>query len=59
MMKRKYNVKLQNLPRLTMVIKGFDTDMKEKALIFEEAEIKRFMLANMESAFWFVRLLPL
>ena len=53
MMKRKY-VKLQNLPRLTMVIKDFDTDVKEKALIFDETEIT-FMLVIMESAFWFVR----
>jgi hypothetical protein len=54
MIQRK-NMKLQNLPRLTMVIKGFDMDVKEKALIFDEAEIKTFMLANMESAFWFLR----
>ncbi len=55
MMKREYNVKLQNLPRLTMLLKGFDTDVKEKALIFDEDEIKTFMLANMESAYWLVR----
>ena len=55
MMKRKYNVKLQNLPRLTMLLKGFDTDVKEKAHIFDEDEIKTFMLADMESAYWLVR----
>jgi hypothetical protein len=31
-MKLKYNVKLQELPRLTMLIKGFVTDIKDKAL---------------------------
>jgi len=36
MMKRKYNFKLQELPRLTMLLKGFDTDIKNKAPIFEE-----------------------
>jgi hypothetical protein len=55
MMKRKYNVKLQNLPRLTMLLKGYDTDVKEKAHIFDEDEIKTFMLADMESAYWLVR----
>ncbi len=34
---------------------GFDTDVKEKALIFDEDEIKTFMLADMESAYWLVR----
>ncbi len=34
MMKRKYNVKLQNYPRLAMLLKGYDTDIKTKANIF-------------------------
>ena len=55
MMKRKYNVKLQELPRLTMLIKGFDTDIKDKALIFDETQMKAFMLGNMESSYWLVR----
>ena len=55
MMKRKYNVKLQILPCLTMIIKGFDTDMKEKAFIIDKAEIKNFLLADMETTFWLVR----
>jgi hypothetical protein len=54
-MKRKNNVKLQNLPRLTVLLKGFDTDVKEKVLIFDEDEIKTFMLADMESPYWLVR----
>jgi len=29
-LKRKYNYKLQDHPRLTMLIKGFDTDVKDK-----------------------------
>ena len=54
-MKRKYNVKLQELPRLTMLIKGFDTDIKGKAPIFDESQLKAFMLGSMESSYWLVR----
>ena len=38
-----------------MLIKGYDTDVKEKALIFEEAQIKMFMLGTMETSYWLVR----
>jgi hypothetical protein len=55
MMKRKYNFKLQELPRLTMLLKGFDTDIKNKAPIFEETQLKAFMLGNMQSSYWLVR----
>ncbi len=55
MMKRKYNVKLQDFPRLTMLSKGYDTDIKGKANIFDLTEIKSFMLGNMESSYWLVR----
>ncbi len=54
-MKRKYNFKLQDLPRLTMLVKGFDTDIKNKAPIFEETQLKAFMLGTMESSYWLVR----
>jgi hypothetical protein len=39
MMKRKYNIKLQELPRLTMLLKGFNTDINNKAPIFEETQM--------------------
>ena len=35
-LKHKYGFKLQSYPRVTMLIKGFDTDVKKKAAIFEE-----------------------
>jgi hypothetical protein len=54
-MKHKYNVKLQELPRLTMLIKGFNTHIKTKAPIFDETQLKAFMLGNMESSYWFIR----
>jgi hypothetical protein len=55
MMKYKYNIKLQELPRLTMFIKRFDTEIKSKASIFEEMQLKAFMLGNMEYSYWLVR----
>ncbi len=51
MMKRKYDVKLQNFPRLTMLLKGYDTDIKTKANIFDDTKIKSFMLTKMESSY--------
>ena len=35
-MKRKYGLQLQSLPRITMVIKGYEEDTKHKAAILEE-----------------------
>jgi hypothetical protein len=54
-MKRKYNVKLQELPCLTTLFKGFNTDIKNKAPIFDEKQLKAFMLGNMESSYWLFR----
>jgi hypothetical protein len=53
MMKQKYNAKMQDFPCLTLLIKGYDT--KGKANIFDDTEIKSFMLRNMESSYWLVR----
>ena len=38
-----------------MLVKGFDTDVKDKAPIFDEAQMKAFMLGNMETTYWLVR----
>ncbi len=35
-----------------MLLKGYDTDIKTKANIFDDTEIKSFMLAKMESSGW-------
>ncbi len=53
--KRKYNAKLQDLPRLTLLIKGFNDDVKQKAAIFDDAVLKEFMLSRRNSAYWLVR----
>jgi hypothetical protein len=54
-MKRKYGFKLQDLPRVTMLIKGFEEDTKKKAAIFDEVLLKKFMCQEMPSAYWEVR----
>jgi integrase len=53
--KRKYGIKLQSLPRVTMLIKGFEEDIKKKAAIFDEALLKKFMAETMENTYWEVR----
>jgi hypothetical protein len=54
-MKRKYSVRLQEIPALTRLIKGFTQDVKQKAAIFDDVLIKDFMLGRMENAYWLVR----
>jgi hypothetical protein len=53
--KRKYNAKLQELPRLTPLIKGFDQDVKQKAAIFDDALLKEFMVSRKDNAYCLVR----
>ncbi len=52
-MKQNHIVKLKDFPRLTMLIKGYDTDIKDKATFFGDTEIKSFMLGNRESLAFF------
>ncbi len=54
-MKRKYSVRLQEIPALTRLIKGFTQDVKQEAAIFDNNLIKAFMLGRMENAYWLVR----
>ncbi len=54
-MKRKYSVRLQEIPGLTRLIKGFTQDVKQKAAIFDDVLLKDFMLGRMENAYWLVR----
>ncbi len=37
-----------------MLIKGFVTDIKDKALIFDEMQRKASILGKMESSYWLV-----
>lgn len=54
-LKRKYGVKLQDLPRVTLFLKGFDEDTKVKAAIFDEALLKKFLTDQVDSSYWEVR----
>ena len=54
-LKRKYGVKLQSLPRVTMFIKGFEEDTKQKAAIFDNAILHQFLTKEMDTAYWEVR----
>ena len=54
-MKRKYGARLQQFPRLTLLIKSYQEDVKNKAAIFDDALIKGFMARQMENAYWLVR----
>ncbi len=52
---RKYNAKLQELPRLTLLIKGFDQDVKQKPSIFEYVLLKELMVSRKDNVYWLVR----
>ena len=55
LLQRKYNMKLQTIPRLTILVKSFDKDVKQKAKIFEEDAIKSFMVQRNDITYWMVR----
>ena len=48
-------MKLQELPRLTILVKSFNTDIKDKAAIFDESQMNTFMLDSMETTYLLVR----
>ena len=50
-MKRKYGLQLQSLPRITMVIKGYEEDTKHKAAILEE-EVSKLLWDIQKFAFF-------
>jgi hypothetical protein len=43
---------LQELTRVTMLIKGFEVDTKKKAAIFDEVLLKKFMAFEMVNPYW-------
>jgi hypothetical protein len=40
---------------LTLLIKGFNEDVKQKAAIFDDAVLKKFMVSRRNNAYWLVR----
>ena len=54
--KGKYGERLQKYPRLTTLLKSFDTDTKKKAAVFEMEELEMFVASQeLSTPYWLVR----
>ena len=54
--KGKYGERLQKYPRLTTLLKSFDTDTKKKAAVFEMEELGAFVASQeLSTPYWLVR----
>ena len=54
-MKNRYSIKLQSFPRITTLLKSFDTDIKRKAGVFESSDIQHFIESAENVPYWEVR----
>lgn len=54
-MKNRYNMKMQAFPRITSLLKSYDTDIKRKAAVFESQDIQQFIENPENSPYWTVR----
>ena len=54
-LKNRYGVKLQGFPRITTLLKSYDTDVKQKASVFESDDIQQFIERPENSPYWQVR----
>ena len=53
--KNRYGIPLQQFPRITTLIKSFDTDVKTKAAVFETMDIIKFVNNPNNSPYWITR----
>ena len=53
--KNRYGTKLQSFPRITTLLKSYDTDVKKKAGVFETKDIDAFIEHPNRSPYWLVR----
>ena len=54
--KGKYGDHLQKFPRLTTLLKSFDTDIKKKAAVFENGDLDSFVTSSdLSTPYWLVR----
>ena len=54
--KAKYGVSLKSIPRISALLKSFDTDTKKKASVFTMEELKQFCSdPNLEGPYWEAR----
>ena len=42
-LKNRYGIKLQGFPRITTLLKSYDTDVKQKASVFESDDIQQYI----------------
>ena len=54
-MKNWYSLKLQSFPRITTLLKSFDSDIKRKAGVFESSDIQTFIESTKNVPYWKVR----
>jgi len=54
-LKNRYGIKLQGFPRITTLLKSYDTDVKQKASVFESDDIQQFIERHENSPYWQVR----
>ena len=54
-LKNRYGIKLQGFPRITTLLKSYDTDVKQKASVFESDDIQQFIERIENSPYWQVR----
>ena len=55
LMKNRYSKPLQQYPRITTLLKGYNTDVKKKAGVFETEEIREFVNHPNSTPYWLVR----
>ena len=54
--KGKYGEKLQKFPRITSLLKSYDSDVKKKAAVFEPEDLGRFVSSTtLSTPYWLVR----
>ena len=55
-LKSKYDFSLKNYPRVTTMLKSFDTDVKKKAATFSKEEFDQFVgCDDYSTPYWLVR----
>jgi integrase len=54
-LKNRYGMKMQAFPRITTLLKSYDTDVKRKAAVFDSKDIQEFVQHSDNSPYWLVR----
>ena len=54
-LKNRYDKKLQGFPGITTLLKSYDTDVKQRASVFESDDSQQFIERPENSLYWQVR----